>query len=128
MHTVKWFQVLLCITNNLIKYKSFVYEQLNDQTVLFLSIKFSIIHLFAFSLNVKLFYLLQIGPGSHGNEGVLVIFKGLLKSHHHIRWFTVISRTLVGWSSSPVEMQLVYSTALADWAVCFCEFPSLSSD
>ena len=27
--TVKWFQVLLCYTNNSILYKSFVYTQLN---------------------------------------------------------------------------------------------------
>ena len=30
LHTVKWFQVLLCITNNLIKHLSFVCTQLND--------------------------------------------------------------------------------------------------
>ena len=30
----KWFQVLLCITNNLIKRQSFVNPQLNDQMVL----------------------------------------------------------------------------------------------
>ena len=29
------FQVLLCITNNSIAHRSFVYAQLNDQTVLF---------------------------------------------------------------------------------------------
>ena len=33
--TIKWFQVLLCITNNLIKHQSFVYTHLNDKTVLF---------------------------------------------------------------------------------------------
>ena len=33
------------------------YTQLNNQTFLFLTIQFSIIHLFAFSLNVKQFYL-----------------------------------------------------------------------
>ena len=33
------------------------YKQLNDQTVLYLTIHFSISHSFAFSLNVKLFYL-----------------------------------------------------------------------
>ena len=55
--TVKWFQVLLCITNNLIKYQSFVYTQLNGQKVLFQAIQFSISHLFAHSLNVKQFYL-----------------------------------------------------------------------
>ena len=33
----------------------FVYTQLNDETVLFQAIQFSISHLFALSLNVKLF-------------------------------------------------------------------------
>ena len=42
LHTVTRFQVLLCITNNSIKYQSLVYTQLNDQTVLFLTIQFSI--------------------------------------------------------------------------------------
>ena len=51
------FQVLLCITNNSIKHQSFAYIQLNDQTVLFQTIQFSISHLFALSLNVKQFYL-----------------------------------------------------------------------
>ena len=46
-------QVLLFNTNNSIKYQTFVYTQLNDQTVLFLTIQFSICHLFALSLNVK---------------------------------------------------------------------------
>ena len=32
---VKSFQVLVCITKNSIKRQSFVYTQLNDQTVLF---------------------------------------------------------------------------------------------
>ena len=41
---VKWFQVLLCIINNPIKHQSFVYTQLNDQIVLFLTIQFSISH------------------------------------------------------------------------------------
>ena len=35
LHTVKWFQVLLCITNNAIKHQSFVYTQLNDQSSIF---------------------------------------------------------------------------------------------
>ena len=35
------FQILLCITNNSIKHQSFVYTQLNDQTVLFQAIKLS---------------------------------------------------------------------------------------
>ena len=49
LHTVKWFQVLLCISNNSIKQKSFVYTQLNDQTVLFLTFQLSISHLYAYS-------------------------------------------------------------------------------
>ena len=57
LHTVKWLQVLLFNTNNSIKRQSFVYTQLNDQTVLFLTIKFSISYLFVLSLNVKQFYL-----------------------------------------------------------------------
>ena len=40
-HTVKEFQVLLCITNNSIKHQSFFYTQLHDQTVLLLTIQFS---------------------------------------------------------------------------------------
>ena len=57
LHIVKWFQVLLCITNNSIKHQSFVYIQLNDQTVLFLTVQFSPGHLFALSLNVRKFHL-----------------------------------------------------------------------
>ena len=39
LHTVKWFLVLLCITNNSFKHQSFVYNQLNVKTVLFLTIQ-----------------------------------------------------------------------------------------
>ena len=47
----------VCIANNSIKHESFVYTQLNDQTVLFRTIQFSTSHLFVLSLNVKQFYL-----------------------------------------------------------------------
>ena len=57
LHTVKRFHVLLCMTKDSIKHQSFKYTQLNDQTVLFQIIQFNISHLFAFSLNVKVFYL-----------------------------------------------------------------------
>ena len=50
---------MLCITNNSIKYQSFVYTQVNDQTVLFLTIQFSTSHLFAPSLKGKQFYLIH---------------------------------------------------------------------
>ena len=52
---VKWFQVEQCITNSSLKLQSFVYTQLNDQTVLFLTIQFNVSHLIAHSLNVKHF-------------------------------------------------------------------------
>ena len=80
-HTDKWFQVLLSITNNLIKHQS-VFTQLNDQTILFLTTQFSMSHLFAHSLNVKQFYLThtsdpircyQSEPWGSGNEGVFCI-------------------------------------------------------
>ena len=57
LHAVKWFQVLLWITNNSIKPQSFVYTQLNDQTILFQTIQFCMRHLFSHSLYVKQFYL-----------------------------------------------------------------------
>ena len=60
LHTVKCFQVLLYITNNLITYQSLIETQLNDQTVLFQPIQFSISHLLAHSLNVKQFFLLDL--------------------------------------------------------------------
>ena len=45
------FQVLLCITNNLIKHQSFIYTHLNDQTVLFQTIHHSISKVFFFCLH-----------------------------------------------------------------------------
>ena len=97
LYRVKWFQVLLCITNNSFKHQSFVYTQLNDQTILFQTIQFSISHLFAHSLNVKQFYLIhrnlagattlgQSGPVSNGNEGYSSFPKALvlLAPHHQI--------------------------------------------
>ena len=48
---------MLCIINNSIKRRSFVYTQLNDRAVQFLKIQFTISHLFEFGLNVKQFNL-----------------------------------------------------------------------
>ena len=48
VNKVKWIQVLQFITNISIKYHSFVYTYLNDQTDLFLTIQFSISHLDTF--------------------------------------------------------------------------------
>ena len=56
-HTKKSLETYLMMYNNSIKHQSFVYTQLNDQTVLFQTIQFTKSHLFALSLNVKQFYL-----------------------------------------------------------------------
>ena len=45
-----------------IQYQSFDYTQLNNQTVLFQAIQFSISHLFTFSLNVKQIEPFQVLP------------------------------------------------------------------
>ena len=57
LHPVKWFPVLRCITNKFIKHQSFVYTQLNDLTVLFLTIQLNISHLFALRLDAQQLYL-----------------------------------------------------------------------
>ena len=49
---VKWLQVLLYITNYIVKRQSFVYTQLNSQSVLFLKVQFNVSYLFAHSLNI----------------------------------------------------------------------------
>ena len=56
LHAVKWFLVLLYIINNSIKRQPFVYSQLKDQPLRFLTIQFSISYFFTLCLNVKQFY------------------------------------------------------------------------
>ena len=55
LYTVKWFQVFPIQLN-----KSFIYTQLNDQTILFQTIQFRISHLFALSQTIL--FDSQIGP------------------------------------------------------------------
>ena len=74
-----------CITNNSIKHQSFVYTQLNDQTVLFITIQFNLSLLSVYMSNSFIWSIDrtlsgattsgQSGPGSNGNEGVLHIHK-----------------------------------------------------
>ena len=53
----KWFPVLYCITSLTIQLNSHFLTQLSDQTVLFLTIQFSISHLFAHSRDaLSVFY------------------------------------------------------------------------
>ena len=53
---------------------------------------------------------------NNGNERVLHIPQISKAESPTIRWFNVISRTLIGSSYTCVEMQLVYSTYPANWA------------
>ena len=130
LHTIKWFQVLLCITNNSIKHQSFVYTQLNVKTI-----QFSISHFFLctqFKYQSSIWPIdrtlsgattpSQSGSESDGNEGVL-----------HIPQNSSITRASlsdclvsypghsVGESYLSAKMQLVYSTAPANWAQAWTE-------
>ena len=122
-HIVKCFSILLCITNNSIKHQSFVYTQLNDQTVLFLTIQFSIRHLFVLSLNVKVLFDPYIGPFQALPLRVRVGLRAMaIKEHSTFLNFSItgaLSSDLV-WnpensfregSYPSVEIQLMYSTA-----------------
>ena len=103
----QFYRFPMYITNN--KHQSFVYTQLNDQTVLF-----SKSHLFALIWNVKQFCL------THREDPVRCHYSGpewiweqwqwrgtqhSPKLQHYcsltIRLFNVISRTLVGWGVLP---------------------------
>ena len=119
---------MLYITNNSIKHQSFVHTQLNDQTVLFLNIQYSISQLFALNLNIKQFIRLidRTLPGatasSQSDLGMMAVNghstfpKAPTLLVPHIRLFNIICRTLV-WMSYPfAEMQSVYSTPPANWA------------
>ena len=111
-----------------IKLQSFVYTPLNDQTVLFLPIKFTISHLFAHSLNVKQFtpidrilsFCYNSGPEWAWEQWQGRGTPNSPKLHDRsltIRLFTVISRTHVGWvrlSYLSAEMQLAYFIVRAD--------------
>ena len=96
------------------------------QTVLFLTIWLNASHLFAHSFNVKQFYL------THRWDPIRCChsesewtweqwhWRGTPQSSKlqdwslSIRWFNIISWILVSGGYPSVEMQLVYSTALAD--------------
>ena len=113
----------IAMYNNSIKHQSFVYSQLNDQTILFQIIQFSI------SIQFKcqtiwpidrtqsgVTTLGQSGPESNGSEKVHYIPQIPTDWSLAIRWFNVTFRTLVGGSFTPsVEIQSVYSTAPAEW-------------
>ena len=122
---IQWFQVLLCITNNSIKHQSFVYTQLNNQTVLFQTIQFSMSFVCTQSICQSVLFDPWIRRYHSGTEWTWNRLQWRDTPHSlkleryrslTIRFFNVIARTLVvGGSSYPsAEMQSVYSTAPAD--------------
>ena len=116
---------MLYITNNSVKHKSFLYTQLNDQIVLFLTIQFSMSHLFALSLKVK--QVLPLWARVNLGEMAMKRYSVFPKLQQYwslsIRFFAIISRKLgvvvvVVVGSYPfAEMQSVYSTTSADWTI-----------
>ena len=115
MHSLRWFQVPLCTSNNSIKHQLFAYKQLNGQRDLFLRIRFNVSHLFANILKGQtvLFDLSdatpqgQSWPRSNGNEVVLHIPQSS-------RITGASQSDLVSYILLSIEMQLVYSTATAN--------------
>ena len=103
-------QVLLCITNNSMKHRSFIYTQLNDSTVLFQIIQFNKSHLFARSLNASFDLTNRWYPTKcyhSGSEWTWELWQWRGTSHSPklepywsltIRLFSPIDRALVGWS------------------------------
>ena len=103
-----------------------MYIQLNDQTVIFPTIQFSINRLYAYILNVSFIWLIdrtrsgtttqgQRGPGSDGNEGVLQrsSITGVSPS---VCLMSYPGQSL-GESYPFAETQSLYCTAPDDWAV-----------
>ena len=109
-NNVKWLKVVLFITNNSIKRQSFVYTQLNDETVLFQTIQFCVSHFLAKAVKISNSSIWSIDwtlpgdttPGqsrlqSEGNEGVLHILQSssITRASTSDCLFDVISGTLI---------------------------------
>ena len=89
LHTIKWFIVLLCIIKKSIKHFSFVYTEMNDQTVIF-------------------------HPGGDGNESVLSIPQiSSITGGSPSNCLVSCPEYSLGGSYPSAEMQSVYSTAPA---------------
>ena len=104
---------MLCITNNSIKHKSFVYTQLNDQTVLFKKIQFSISTQFKCQSSIwpidrTLSGTTTPGQSWPGTNGIWSLT---------IRFLSVISRTLVRGDVLPLWRDAVCLFCNPSWMV-----------
>ena len=129
-YTDKCFHVLLCIINNPNK------RELNEQTVLFQAIQFSINHLFAHSLNVKLFYFTHrldsvrsewtweqwqgSGTPQHFGRYGLQPSSGVCQTREPSRNFEL--RPLLKPRGSPVLIPLAI-TGYKCWVFLYCYLP-----
>ena len=122
---VKMFQVLLYITKNSIKHPSFVYIQLNDQTVIFQTIQHNLFVCTQFKCSIWPIDKTQTSattpgqsePGSNGNEEVLHIPQSsTITGASLLDCLMSYSRHSLRGAYPSVEIQSPYSTALPDWA------------
>ena len=116
---------ILSIATNSIKHQSFVYTQLNDQTVLFQTIQFSISYLFAHSLNDKQFYFThQVLPLWAKMDQEAIAMKGYLA---FLKASSITGASpsdclisypgyFLGGSYPSAVKQSVYSIGPANWA------------
>ena len=92
------FSISQSITNNSIKHQWFIFTRLNDQTILLLTIQFSISHLFALILNVKQLFL------THRYD--------LIRCYHsRLEW----TREQCQWRGTPHFPKLKYYWSLTIW-------------
>ena len=114
---------MLCITNNSIKHQSFIYTQLNVKTALFqtiqlnISTQFSSIHTIERTLSGATTPG-QSGPESDGNRRLFCILQSSnITGASPSNCLVPYPGHSLGESYSSDEMQSVYSTAPADWAI-----------
>ena len=103
IHTVKWFQVSLCITKNSILHKLFVCSQFKCKIVLF-----------------DLYRALSSGPGSNNNEGVIWIPQSSSITG------TSSSDCLMSYPGNSLKRHSVLYTALSYWGVWCCPFIAIN--
>ena len=119
LHTVKYFQVLLCISKNSTKHQSRAYIPLNDQTVLFQTIQFSMSSQFQCQTRqFDPFWPLQVLPisirvdlGATAMKGYSAFLKALALLEPQIVSCYILD--ILSGSLSPLhaEKQQMYSTA-----------------
>ena len=112
MHTVKWFQVILCNINN------------STSVICLHTVKWLNSSIWAIDGTLTDTTTSgQSGPGSNGNEGVLYIpQRTKTEPSPSDRLVLHPGHSLKGVLSTSAEMQLVHSTAPANWVFWLREY------